>query len=493
MWIPLLIGLSFVCVRAALTVQISIPGDGFRLTTSGYDFLALRTLAAREAIASVGNQIGVGKESDIYIVANAEHEQLALKLHRLGRASFRSIKKNRDYHRGRKHVSWLYLATLAAKKEFAYMKVLYDHGFPVPRPVDFNRCAIVMELLDSTPLHIVKKMEEPDQVFGQLMEVIVRLANYGLVHCDFNEFNLLISPVGKVTLIDFPQMVSTDHHNAEFFFDRDVECIRTFFSRRFDFEAKNYPRFHEVVRTHTLDVEVAASGFDKLNEQEFEALQAELEATVAATSAEGEEPDSESELSSDEVERIDDGSHFDGAEFSATPEDGSEEVTAEEADGPRDEGAAAVDDAHRVTEAAAEGVLKPLAFREPDVLTITPEEGASNSFASAPEVGGAEATAERGDTEHGSDDDADAALGDLATGNREYRAFRDPGRAAQGSGEAKKPSVDPATIRDKVRRSITSKQKIQAQSRSKKKGGKAQVARGEKKERKGKTATKIDW
>ena len=75
-----------------------------------YDFLALRAFARRESLASVGNQIGVGKESDIYIVANPDGVQLALKLHRLGRNSFRTIKKNRDYFKGRKHTSWLCVA-----------------------------------------------------------------------------------------------------------------------------------------------------------------------------------------------------------------------------------------------------------------------------------------------------------------------------------------------------------------------------------------------
>jgi RIO-like serine/threonine protein kinase len=42
--------------------------DGYRLTYMGYDYLALRTLAARGHIASVGRQIGVGKESDIFEV-----------------------------------------------------------------------------------------------------------------------------------------------------------------------------------------------------------------------------------------------------------------------------------------------------------------------------------------------------------------------------------------------------------------------------------------
>lgn len=52
-------------------------------------------------------------------------------------------------------------------------------------------------------------------VFGSLMALIVKLGEHGLVHCDFNEFNLLIDDNGTVTLIDFPQMVSIDHPNAK--------------------------------------------------------------------------------------------------------------------------------------------------------------------------------------------------------------------------------------------------------------------------------------
>lgn len=62
-----------------------------------YDFLALRALAARGHIAALGRQIGVGKESDIFEVTNDEGEVFALKLHRLGRTSFRAVKSKRDY------------------------------------------------------------------------------------------------------------------------------------------------------------------------------------------------------------------------------------------------------------------------------------------------------------------------------------------------------------------------------------------------------------
>lgn len=57
------------------------------------------------------------------------------------------------------------------------------------------------------------------------MDLIVRLARAGLIHGDFNEFNILVKEdrkegeEGEVNavpiLIDFPQMVSTDHENAE--------------------------------------------------------------------------------------------------------------------------------------------------------------------------------------------------------------------------------------------------------------------------------------
>jgi RIO kinase 2 len=122
------------------------------LTYGGYDYLALRTLAKREGLASIGNQIGVGKESDVYVAADASGAQNALKIHRLGRTSFRSVKSNRDYLVKRKHASWLYLSRLSAAKEFAFMEALHAAGFPVPRPIDHNRHCIVMELLDAYPL-----------------------------------------------------------------------------------------------------------------------------------------------------------------------------------------------------------------------------------------------------------------------------------------------------------------------------------------------------
>merc|ERR1711881_426664 len=110
---------------------------GYRLTWAGYDYLALRALCARSVIASIGKQIGVGKESDIYLALGRDLQQLekekdiariqnttseteddenfqkfglteedlldedtcqevAIKIHRLGRTCFRQVKNKRD-------------------------------------------------------------------------------------------------------------------------------------------------------------------------------------------------------------------------------------------------------------------------------------------------------------------------------------------------------------------------------------------------------------
>ncbi|EGG14674.1 putative protein serine/threonine kinase [Cavenderia fasciculata] len=247
--------------------------DGYKLTYLGYDYLALKAFVSRDTVSFVGTQIGVGKESDIYLVANDNNEEMVLKLHRLGRVSFKTIKNNRDYLKHRKNASWLYLSRLAALKEFAYMKALYENGFPVPTPIDVNRHCIVMSRVKGYPLLQVVELRHPSKVYADLMNLIVKLANYGLIHGDFNEFNILINDEEQVTLIDFPQMVSTSHANAEYYFDRDVNCIRTFFEKRYGFIGEKYPKFSDYKQAQfDLDKVIGASGFTKDLQKDMDLL-----------------------------------------------------------------------------------------------------------------------------------------------------------------------------------------------------------------------------
>ena len=116
----------------------------------------------------------------------------------------------------------------------------------MPKPIDFNRHTVVMQLIAGYPLCQVHELTDQQQVYDDIMNLIVHLGSYGLIHSDFNEFNLILDDNDKVTLIDFPQMVSTSHFNAEYYFDRDVQCVRDFFRRRFNFESVSYPKFSDL-------------------------------------------------------------------------------------------------------------------------------------------------------------------------------------------------------------------------------------------------------
>ena len=49
-------------------------------------------------------------------------------------------------------------------------------------------------------------LQNNQRIFPVCMQLVAQLARRGLVHCDFNEFNLMINEAGVVTLIDFPQV-----------------------------------------------------------------------------------------------------------------------------------------------------------------------------------------------------------------------------------------------------------------------------------------------
>jgi len=298
--------------------------DGYRLTYGGLDYLALHTHTKGSVVYSVGNQIGVGKESDIFVCASETGKQLVLKIHRLGRISFRTVKANRDYLRNRSSASWMYMSRLAALKEYEFMKALRREGFPVPEPVGQNRHTVIMGLVDAFPMRQISKVGDPASLYAELLAQIVRLAQHGLIHGDFNEFNILVEerPDGELipTIIDFPQMVSIDHANAEFYFDRDVACIKRFFDRRFGFTSDEPGPFLKDATKRLvkrLDVEVQASGFSKKMAKELElymkehGIDGDVEAEGGAAGADDDEEEAgQAEDDEDGVEHPDEEDDF---------------------------------------------------------------------------------------------------------------------------------------------------------------------------------------
>ncbi|KAL0944642.1 rio1 family protein [Colletotrichum truncatum] len=327
--------------------------DGYRLSYGGLDYLAMHTYSTRKEVYSVGSRVGVGKESDIMMVADDRGKQLILKIHRLGRISFRTVKSNRDYLKKNQSGSWMYLSRLAAMKEFAFMKALKEEGFPVPDPIAQNRHTIVMSFIDSYPLRQISSVPDPATLYAELIELILRLAKHGLIHGDFNEFNILIKEERDTTtdqseedsiklvpiIIDFPQMVSMDHTNAEMYFDRDVNCIKRFFEKRFHFTSTTPGPFYKDAKKTVgrggatrLDATVEASGFTKKMAKDLEkAIQEQASSKGDDGEFGGEDDEYESEEEEEEEEEEGEVDGEDNGENSLTGgADGVEKVGKDE-------------------------------------------------------------------------------------------------------------------------------------------------------------------
>ena len=84
----------------------------YTLNSKGYDLLALHTLVEKKIISQLGPLIGKGKESDVYSCMDDDENIHAAKFYRMGRTSFKNIKRYRDLIGDRGHLSWLYVNLL---------------------------------------------------------------------------------------------------------------------------------------------------------------------------------------------------------------------------------------------------------------------------------------------------------------------------------------------------------------------------------------------
>jgi len=126
-----------------------------------------------------------------------------------------------------------------------------------------------MSFINGFPLNKVKSIEQPEVGYNTLMDLIERFAQYGLIHSDFNEFNIMIDNEQKIWVIDFPQMVSTSHQMADFYFDRDVDCIKALFKKKYNFESDRVVELKNVKTIINLDSIMKATGSDNVKDMKL--------------------------------------------------------------------------------------------------------------------------------------------------------------------------------------------------------------------------------
>jgi len=214
---------------------------GYTLNSLGYDVLGLHTLVQKEKIDQLGPLIGKGKESDVYGCMDSKKNIFALKIYRIGRTSFKNVKNLRSFQGERKHISWLYVNRLAAKKEFEALSKIYKLKLNTPKPIGFNRHIVVMSYLRGKELAYSHHIKNPSKVFNKIikqMKIIYQKAN--IIHGDLGEFNIVLDHKENILIIDWLQWIPSDHPNAKSLLERDIENVCNFFKKKYHVESNLY-------------------------------------------------------------------------------------------------------------------------------------------------------------------------------------------------------------------------------------------------------------
>ncbi|MBO3757755.1 MAG: RIO1 family regulatory kinase/ATPase [Thermoproteota archaeon] len=202
-----------------------------RLTFSGYDLLALRSIDKKFSIILFGSNIAKGKESDLYAAECSSIGSCVIKFFRVGRTSFRDVKRKRSFFK--LGSSWLVRSTKAAISEEKAYAILKDSEVNVPKFFWRNRHTLVIEYIEGKRLSNLKESELSTDLFYQVVSQVNFMLKKKFVHVDLNSFNILVSnDKKKVYIIDFPQWVPLGHPNSLFYLSRDLNNIASFFKRK---------------------------------------------------------------------------------------------------------------------------------------------------------------------------------------------------------------------------------------------------------------------
>lgn len=136
-----------------------------------------------------------------------------------------------------------------------------------------------------------------------MMDLLVGFAENGLIHGDLNEFNTMVNEEQKLFVLDFPQMVSVYHKDAQFYFERDQQCVQVLFKRKFNFVSDRVHKLEEIPVIRRLDEDAKNARFWQEQTKED---QAAIEGYMKERGAEQEDYEQHDE---DEEEGMDDAGH----------------------------------------------------------------------------------------------------------------------------------------------------------------------------------------
>jgi RIO kinase 1 len=218
-------------------------GDARKILDEVFDH---RTLKAVHKLMNIGHlqtldfPIATGKEASVFVGLTKRSDEVAVKIYRIGNATFNSIRQYivddprfRSLSHDRRSVihAW-------AQKEFKNLMRMHDAGVAVPAPIAYLENILIMEYLcvgdnhdPAPPLRSLRTFDAAD-VYKQLRRDVRRMVkDGGIVHGDLSEYNIVL--VGeRPYIIDVSQGVVIEHPGARGFLERDAKNLAHFFERR---------------------------------------------------------------------------------------------------------------------------------------------------------------------------------------------------------------------------------------------------------------------
>ena len=206
---------------------------GFTLLVTGLDIYVLKILSNRNTITSIGPQIGIGKEAEIYLAHDSQEKDKILKMFRLGRSSFKQIKRKRDISTSTSN--WLLLNIQTAKREYDILNYLRQSSTSFPTPLYRSFHCIVMEPFYGSRLADAESLDDPQSVLEKIISNVKIAYQNGYVNGDLNEYNIMVNN-DNIFILDWPQAIKVDTINANVVLLRDVKNILKFFSKKYKIE-----------------------------------------------------------------------------------------------------------------------------------------------------------------------------------------------------------------------------------------------------------------
>ncbi len=212
-----------------------------------YTIEALYELMNRGIIGEIHGPVAQGKEAKVFWAETPEGEDIAVKIFYTTTAQFiRGRHKYIHYdHRfeGAKPSSTFKLMELWCRKEFRNLKVAWNAGVRVPRPIAFYRNILVMEFITyqdqrGVPAPLLREYppDDPETAYITILNYIERGFILGkIIHADLSEYNI-VNTGKELVIIDWGSAIKASGPEAYEFLLRDIRNISRYFEKELELE-----------------------------------------------------------------------------------------------------------------------------------------------------------------------------------------------------------------------------------------------------------------